>query len=777
MSGRQLLALGAVVLALLGVVWYVVVTPSKGASVEPGAATNVEIAATATGTGNWVRYLLSVRNVGDQTFHGDVLLIDNQDQTGSIGTPAPAPAPAPSLSRVPRLPTPPEVAAQPAYRAHLTVPGRTTRTIAVTAPDSFNYAQVLSGSQVLADSSVEKSVMLPIAVLSDVETAARAIGGLQFDRITPRVADFASTRGFPASPLQLATYAAVVLDQVDTAALSGAQVQALRDFVGLGGTLLVTGGADWRRTLAPLPADLLPMTAQSTATVSLQPLAQLAGAAPGELSAPAAAGALRPGARELLASDGATLAAQLEYGAGRIVELAFGPAASPVAGSPYAALAWKEGLARGLANVPGSNPAGPTVLPPDPQFTAFLPTAGDAPLPAPALVGAVLFLYVLVAAPLNYLLVYRRLRRPTLMWLTAPAIAVLFTTIFYAVGTDLQGSVQDHEIQVVKVGQGQTVNTLEYHRVLFLRRGNHEVVPAPDTLVAPLTLDTYRTTGSTCERCTTQLQGLAAGMEDVLPGAKPVVREAGVVYGSVRVIASSGIAHIPAGVGAQLSVRGGHLVGTVTNRSGSPVQALTLFASDGETMQRADVLARLPAGATAQVDAPIQADTSSQQSSAISVLRSVALAGIAAGNGSVLTGFTAAAPSALKVDGARPQITSLAVLQQPVQVEAADGLLRYFETRQLASSNGESGTGFQDAYDITVPRTSAPLSLKYNIDLSAEMEVYDFSLGRFVKVTPAPGNVQASVGLSSTQMSAGLVRVRFREARLFQGSAVSLDTP
>ena len=41
----------------------------------------------------------------------------------------------------------------------------------------------------------------------------------------------------------------------------------------------------------------------------------------------------------------------------------------------------------------------------------------------------------------------------------------------------------------------------------------------------------------------------------------------------------------------------------------------------------------------------------------------------------------------------------------------------------------------------------------------------------------APGNVQASVGLSSTQMSAGLVRVRLREARLFQGSAVSLDTP
>lgn len=774
MSRRQLLALGAVGLAALCIVWYVALTPSRGASVQPGAATNVEIAATATGTGNWVRYLLSVRNIGDQTFSGDVLLIDNQDQGGGTITPA---SPVPNLSRVPRVPTPPEVAAQPAYRAHVTVPARTTRTIAVTAPDSFNYAQVLSGGQVLADTSVERSVMLPVAVLSDVETAARAIGAVQFDRITLRVADFASVRSFPSNPLALATYAVIVLDQVDTAGLSGAQVQALRDFVGLGGTLLVTGGSDWRRTLAPLPSDLLPINAQSTATASLEPLAQLAGALPSELSSPAAAGPLRPGARELLSSDGVTLAAQMEHGAGRVVELTFGPAANPVASSSYAALAWKAGLARSLANIPGSNPAGATMLAPDPQFTGFLPTAGDAPLPPPLVVGAVLLLYVLVAAPLNYLLVYRRLHRPALMWLTAPAIAVLFTSIFYAAGTDLQGTLQDHEIQVVKVGAGQTVNTLEYHRVLFLRRGNHQIVPAPDTLVAPMTLDTYRTTGSTCERCTTQLQGLAAGMENVMPGPEPVVQEEGVVYGSVRVVASSGITHSPAGVTAELSVRSGHLVGTVTNRGRSQILALTLFSSDGDTLQRADLVGRLPAGATAQVDAPVQADTGSQQSTSASILRSAAVAGLGAGRGSVLTGFTAPTASAVKVDGGRPQTGSLAVLQQPVKVEAADGLLRFFETRQLASSNGESGVGFQDVYDIVVPHTTATLTLNYNGEVSSGMEVYDFSLGRFEKAAPAPGGrVLTTIPLSPSQVSNGLVRVRFREARLFQGSSVWLDT-
>jgi hypothetical protein len=177
------------------------------------------------------------------------------------------------------------------------------------------------------------------------------------------------------------------------------------------------------------------------------------------------------------------------------------------------------------------------------------------------------------------------------------------------------------------------------------------------------------------------------------------------------------------------------------------------------------------------VDAPIQVDTASQPSGGASVLRSVAVAGIADGNGAVLAGFTVPTPSVLKVDGERPQLSSTAVLQQPVRIEAADGLLRYFENRQLASSNGEAGSGFQDAYDIVVPHTSAALTLKYNVDLSGGMEVYDFSLGRFVRVTPAPGTVLATVALSPIQTSNGLVRVRFREARLFQGSSVWVDAP
>jgi hypothetical protein len=771
MNGRQLLAVGAVTLALAGIVWYAVGAPSRGSAVEPGAATDVQLEVTAAGTGNWVRYLVTVQNVGNLTFKGDVLLLDTQGQSNAL-----AGRPISSFPQNPRVPTPPEVAAQPGYRVHLTVPAGKSRTVAVTAPDSFNYAQVLNGSQVITEAEVQRSVVLPVAVLSDIETAAQAIGGLQFDRIVPRVAAFGTTRGFPSSSLLLATYATVVITQVDTAALSAVQLQALRDFIGLGGTLVVTGGADWRRTLAPLPSDLLPIAPRWTTTVSLAPLAQLAGTSVADLQVPAAAGALKQGARNLLSSpDGFSIASELDYGAGRVIELAFDPASVPVAGSRYAALAWNQALARSLADLPGSTPAAPTLLPPDPQFTAFLPVAADAPLPSPLLVGLVLALYVLVAGPLNYFLVYRRLRQPALLWLTAPLSAAFFTAIFYAAGSTLQGGLQDHEIQVLKVGPGQVMNQLEYHRILFLQRGNHRITPAPDTLVAPLTLDTYRTTGSTCERCTLQLQGLTQGSERVLPGQQPAVDESGVVYGSVRVVASSGVTHTAAGLDSHLSVKGGRLHGTVKNLSRAPIADLTLFTTDGDTVRKADLASLLPPGRTLEVDVPVQTEATPATSASQRVLRSTALGVLASGAGPVLTGLTAPARSTLAVDGRPPPLSGIAILQQPVRLEAADDLLRYFEQRRLASSTGEAGVGFQDVYDVMIPDSSKPLKLIFNHDLSAQFEVYDFSQGQFQPVQSDSTDVLVSVPLSSSQVSSGMVRVRFREARLFQGSGLWVD--
>lgn len=775
MSSRQLLGLGAVLLAVASAAWYTVGAPARGRGVEPGAATQVALTASATGTGNWVRYLLTVKNVADGTFTGDVLLIDSPENDIN-GTAQP------TISNLNgrQLPAPPQVAAQSAYRVHVTVPSRKSRTITVIAPDSFNYAQVRSGGQVVQDATVDRAPVLPVAVLSDVEAAAEAIDRLRFDRISPRVAAFSAARTFPGTAAQLAGYATVVIDQFDTAALSAAQVGALRDFIGLGGTLVVAGGMTWRRTVTPLPVDLAPILPVATATVSLRAAARLAGSTAGELQAPIAFGSLASRARTLLTTDdGTPLAAELDYGSGRVVQLAFDPAAAPIAATSYASLTWGQAIGRSLVQLPGNVPSATTLLAPDSQFTALLPAAAQARLPAPPLVAAVLILYLLLVGPLNYLLLRRRLRRPALLWVTAPLVALAFTAGFYTVGTNLQGNLQDHELQVIKVGPGQTVNVLEYDRVLFLQRGNHKIGGARNSLVAPLTLDTFRMTGSTCERCTTELRGLPAGEEHVVSGQQPTVDERGVVYGSVRVVASSVTGHWPAGIDAHLSLQGGRIKGRVTNLGREPVTHLTLFSGSADSLRYAEVAASIPAGRSVDVDAQVQPEpTPRRAGSAAALLHATAANGIAGGGQPVLVGFTVPAPSSFTVDGQTPPAAAAAVIEQPVTLESADGQLRDFESKRLASFTGDSSTGFLDVYDVLLPPSTGPLELSYARQFASGVEIYDFAQGTFVKGT-SNGSAEdplVSVTLTPEQVRTGMVRVRLREPRIFQGASFWVDS-
>src|SRR5215472_480347 len=578
MSKRQLLG-GAAVLAVVATALWYVVGPQRGNGEAPGAGVQVVLSATAVGTGGWVRYLVTVKNLADGDFLGDVLLID-QDQ-GSDGA---AGASLGALTRSPRLPSAPSAAGESAYQVHIVVPSRTSHTFAVLAPDFFNVVEAVMGGSALDVQGIDHPNVIPVAVLSNVETAADTILGLRFDQFTPRVAEFGSAAGFPANPLLLAGYTEVIVDQFDTATLSPAQVASLREYVGFGGTLVVAGGEAWRQSLAPLPPDLLPIRPASTVVVPLASLAGLASAGADTRATPVAAGSLAPGARVLLDAGGVPLVAELAYGSGRVVELTYDPSGDGNAQTPYSALGWMQALGRGIGAVPGSAPMASSLLGPDPAFTALLPASDGAPLPPLWLVLLVMLAYVGLVGPLAYLLVTRRWRRPALFWAAVPLSAVVFTAAFYLVGSALQGSLQDHEIQVVRVGPGQSLNVLEYHRVRFLHRGEHEIVPAPNTLVAPLTMETFRTTGSTSD-----VGGLPSGAEHVLPGQQPVVDESGVVYGSVRVIAASAVEQAPLGLSAQLTVHGGRVQGTLTNVGEQTVWLLELFTSDGQVVHSAQL--------------------------------------------------------------------------------------------------------------------------------------------------------------------------------------------
>jgi len=776
MTKRQLLGGAAVLVVIVATLWYVAGSGAGSGSLAPDASVKVVVSATAVGTGSWVRYLVTVKNLADGTFVGDALLID-RDQDAEAAASGPSLA---TIARNPQLPGAPASAGQSAYQIHLTVPSRTSRTVAVLAPDFFNVIEAEMGGKTLDSETVTHPDVIPVAVLSDVETAADSILGLHFDRFTPKAVAFNSAREFPSSALLLAGYTTVVIDRFDSASLSETQVQALRDFVGFGGTLVVAGGSDWRSTIAPLPADLLPVRPQSTASLPLAPLATLSGAAADARAVPAAAGSLAPGARSLLDGPGGVpLVAELPSGAGKVVELAYDPSGDGTDQTPYAALGWTQALGRSIEQVPGSTPMATSLLGPDPTFTALLPAADSAPLPPLWLMGLLILLYVGIVGPLGYLAVRRRLARPTLFWVSVPLSAALFTGAFYLAGTALQGNLQDHEIQVVRVGTGHTVNVLEYHRILFLHRGGHQVMPGPSSLVAPLTLETFRVTGSTCERCTSVLGGLASGGENVAwDPEQSLIDERGVVYGSVRVVAASGLERAPIGLDAHLSIQGGHVQGTVANPGPAPVLLLEAFTSDGQAVHRADLAPGVAAGDRITVDAPLAAADGGTQAATAeqALLRAVAGDSIPQRGQVILVGLMQPLPTRLTVDGEPPPGAGLAVLEQSVPVANADSGLRDVQDKWLVGTSGDQAKGFAGVYDLSVPPTSGRLQLTYNTQWASSMEVYDWTTGAFVSVTGQGADPTASaVPLTANLVRNGLVRVREHEPRLSWGANVWVD--
>jgi hypothetical protein len=510
MGSRAILVLGVVALAILGAAWYAVGGPAR--STPETVPAELVLSAVQTGSGTWVRYVITIKNAGDVDFSGEVVLLNRADPLlGSGVQPAPSPQgiTQPKVpNQIPRLPA---EAPDAGYEIHVVVPARQVLTRIITAPDRYTEvaaAQDPDGAVVQAV-NVDRSLYIPVAVLSTSSVPIDQIQSVRFDDWMLRVTEYQDVKTLPTNAAGLAGYVAVIIDQYPTLQLSEGQRSALRDFVGQGGSLVVTGGSDWRRTLLGLPPELSPLHATGTAAASLSGVAALAGRSD-QLEAMVATGDLQPGARAVVSdAGGRPLLVAGHYGGGLITVLSFDPAAEPTASSGLAVPAWVEALGRTLDHAGGTLPATHSLPGVDATVAQALPTLHGAALPSPWLVGPLLLLYLLLVAPVNYLFLRRRMRRPDLFWLTAPALAAVFTGAFYWLGTDIQGGIQDEELQVLHLAPNGAVAEVDYHQVVFRSRGDHELEMLKPGLAAPLTFDL---SGSSVA-----LSGLPEGQEHVVP--------------------------------------------------------------------------------------------------------------------------------------------------------------------------------------------------------------------------------------------------------------------
>ena len=749
---------------VISLVGLLLAAPSTDAwAASPGNGTQLSLAArwnSAPVAGSWTPYVVTVNNQGPVSFSGEVALIPS------------------SRYQQPAY-------QYPTYQARINVPRGEQRSVTLYVVDApLGYQAQLhdwSGHVVATAAANPTAATAAVAVLSDLPQAAETIAAplRALTRQAPSVTRFDSAHSLPANAVYLAGLAGIVIDQFDSAALSQAQVQTLRDFVGLGGTVIMAGGASWRRTLLPLPASLLPLKPESTGSASLAPLAEMAGTTT-TATAQVVVGELRDGRIVLRAPDGNPLIIEAGYGAGRIVQLTFDPLTQPFdADLTLTAAAWSEAVTRAADptprdrfGTPASTSAlqgGPLVSSPGsayapPDLTPIYNLLQDRPssgLPPASLLAALLLFYIMLAGVVNYLAL-RAIGKRALMWFTTPAMALLFTGGAYAVGFGSRGSdYQDNEVQLQRVAPDGAVESQSFHGLYSPRRGDYSIRVPGETLASTALGGTG---------------GQAADRSVVVLNGRPEIRLSDVPVAVLRPLQTLAIGHPSPSEPLETHVRvsSGHLLGTIVNHSHQTVGPVQLFVNDRDPVTLAGQLA---AGHTLDVDVSVSSlpseghmysdDRRSQAASlgAASVAGISDLTLVAVGSGS----------SGLQVANGQPSLSSLAAIVEPLHLDSSDSLV--LTPRQRLVSTISTGDGLVDVYDFQLPagyRKSASLDLSALVSQTGvrSLDVYDWVNGTWRSVPmPGPGTSQpAPAPLSSFESGAGpgVVRIRVHESALAQ---------
>jgi hypothetical protein len=756
-----------------------------GAALPVQADSGVTVTATprwgVSSPGSWIPYEVVVRNDGATSFEGDVVL---------------APAGAPFQQGNGYVPND----QFPHYSKHVTVASLSQQKVEIMVFDaSFGYSAEVrdaSGNTVAKATAASQSsnpVAYTVGVLSDAPGADIVIQGAASLPSGVIATRFNGATDFPASALDLTGLQTIVIDDFDSASLSHAQMGALTDFVGLGGNLVIAGGASWRRTLLPLPPELVPLRPTNTQEESLQPLADLAGQK-SSVTAAISTGDLAGGKSALEGPDHLPMVVEGSYGSGHIVLLAFDPLADPVASNgALSELAWAQGLARTVAGTtaiqlypgkvfvpPGAAvgaPGGVSFGPNGPvqsfadAFSNVISQSPDATTPPVLLLGLILLAYVALTGPIAYL-VLRSMRRRELLWATAPIGALIFTMASYGIGFGSHGSdFVDNAIELQRISPSGTMQAYTYQGLFAPQRGDH-VISLPPATIATTSFGSNNGGNGSSRNSASDL---------VVVGGRTTMNLHGVAVWQPNSFQTVSLQAGSTGLEVHLSYSNGGLRGTIVNRTVAPIRDLRVVV--GSNLAEVNVAAGLQAGQSMTVG-PIPIPPSSQSSpSAIQMNggcpdtftqtgREDCVLTYAAGLGAYTPGqlylvglVDAIVP--ITVDGAKPHRSTIAALIEPVSLESSDSLVAGLGTSRLVSVY-RSTPNFLDVYDIDLSsQPQKAYTLKYVVianptgQQSIAPEVYDWSTGTW-RALPLSANGQSR--LQPDEVSHGAARVRLAES-------------
>jgi hypothetical protein len=368
----------------------------------------------------------------------------------------------------------------------------------------------------------------------------------------------------------------LIWQDTDTATLSSGQLAALRTWVAGGGRLVIVGGTSGADILSSLPDDLLPYRPSAILDVDPASLRSILGGLPdGAATLTAYAG--DPGAGHTLATSGdRVIAGDLTFGSGSVTLLGFDPTTTWIAdGDTWDAPMWKKLLPQ--------RSTGTVSLADDSQIVGAVANLPSLALPPITGLLVLLFGYIVLVGPVNYI-VLSRLDRREWAWVTVPALIGVFTIGAFGIGSLLRGSdVIVHQVAIVRGAPGTDQATTQAYLGIFSpTRATFQLKVAGDALLAtPMNGDVFG-------------GGTGAGL-DVLEGDPSRIRDLEVGFGSLRTIRAEGSATGPI-VDASLRLEGRQITGTVTNRSQRVLESPALVLG-GSAVKLEDI----PPGATVEV--------------------------------------------------------------------------------------------------------------------------------------------------------------------------------
>ncbi len=360
-------------------------------------------------------------------------------------------------------------------------------------------------------------------------------------------------RELPDSALLLQLADLLVVDRETVAELTEKQVQAIKEWAGLGGTLLLSGGAGAES--GGKFSALGPVAVQGSTRVS----GSLGGLRSGSNSLNAVSGKLVAG--QVVASDAGTpVLARRDFDRGKVVYCAVN-IEELTGNNEKLWLAMDEPADTGVFSQREIKERSMMrdVLA---NASSYLPQLKLPPVP---LVMAIWVLYLAVAGPGIYLLLKRYDRRD-LAWLLVPALALATAGGFYLFSpvNRLQGYMAQ-TLTAVDILSRDLAEVRSAATIVMPRGGDLMLQGASDMMIEPVNY-----LGDSSRRKGTEVINTDRGSD---------VRFNGVEYGSMRQVAAYGLWRKAGCLDGSVYFRKGSILGNVTNRTGIDLRDCKLLAA------------------------------------------------------------------------------------------------------------------------------------------------------------------------------------------------------